>query len=93
MLINPSDKNDLTVRFRKAPQGVVAKILDWLGVIALAVSVVALGVFGLSGTLETEGLSLQVCLTALNISIITFVAARLVELADRMLRISNRDRQ
>lgn len=93
MLINPIDKNDLTMRFRKAPQGVLAKVLDWLGVIALTVSVVALVIYWMATNLDSEGISLRVCLTALNVSIITFVAARLVELADRLLRISNRDRQ
>lgn len=93
MLINPIDKNDMTMRFRKAPQGRFARIMDWVGVITLLVSVSALIVFWSVDTLETEGASLRVCLTTLNISIISFVVARMVELADRMLRISNRDHQ
>lgn len=93
MLINPIDKHDMTIRFRRAPQGVVARIFDWLGVVALATSVLALLVFWIASSLETEGISLRVCLTTLNISIICFVAARLVELADRVLRMSNRDHQ
>ncbi len=93
MLINPVDQNDLTIRFRRAPQGVVARIFDWIGVLTLSLSVLALFVFWVSGSLEIEGNSLKVCLTCLNIAIISFVAARLVELADRVLRMSNRDHQ
>jgi len=93
MLINPAENHDLTMRFRRAPQGVVAKIFDWIGVIALTVSVLALFVFWIGSSLETEGNSLRVCLTCLNVAIISFVAARLVELADRVLRMSNRDHQ
>lgn len=93
MLINPIDKNDMTMRFRRAPQGQFARVMDWAGVLALTVSVSSLLVFWSANSLETEGVSLRVCLAALNISIISFVVARMVELADRMLRISNRDHQ
>ena len=93
MLINPTDRNDLTIRFRRAPQGIVARFFDWAGVLTLAVSVLSILVFWISGSLETEGASLRVCLTCLNISIICFIAARLVELADRVLQMSGRDHQ
>lgn len=93
MLINSADKNDLTIRFRRAPQGLVARFFDWTGVITLSVSVLSLIVFWVSGTLTTEGTSLRVCLTCLNIAIIFFVAARVVELADRVLQMSNRNHQ
>ncbi len=93
MLINPVDQNDLTMRFHRAPQGKIAIAFDWLGVISLAISVLALIGYWLVYSLELEGLTLKICLTALNISIISFVSARLVELADRVLRISNRDHQ
>lgn len=93
MLINPVDRKDLTMRFRRAPQGIVARFFDWAGVITLTVSVLSLMVFWVSGTITTEGASLRICLTCLNLSIIFFVAARVVELADRVLQMSNRDHQ
>ncbi len=95
MLFNPADRdrNDITIRFRRAPQGLVARFFDWIGVLSLAISVLSLLVFWISGSLETEGLSLRICLTCLNISIICFVAARLLELADRLFQMSNRDHQ
>jgi len=93
MLIIPSDKNDMTTRFRRSPQGIVSRVFDSVGVVALATSVLALLVYSIAGALETEGTSLRVCLTTLNIAIICFIAARLVELADRILRMSNRDHQ
>ncbi len=92
MLINPADKNDLTIRFRRAPQGIMARVFDWVGAMSLSISVLSLIVFGISSSLETEGMSLRVCLTCLNIAIIAFVAARLVELGDRVLRMSVGDR-
>lgn len=93
MLINPADRNDITMRFRRAPQGVVARVFDWAGMITLGISVLALLVFGISSAMSTEGTSLRICLTCLNISILFFVAARVVELADRVLQMSNRNRQ
>lgn len=93
MLINPVDRNDLTMRFRRAPQGILARIFDWAGALSLTISVLALIGFGVSDTLETEGFSLRICLTCLNIAIISFIAARLVELGDRVLRMSVGDVQ
>lgn len=93
MLVNPGDKNDLTIRFRRAPQGILARVFDWIGAGCLAISVLALVVYGMSSSLETEGTSLRTCLTCLNIAIIAFVAARLVELGDRVLRMSVGDGQ
>jgi hypothetical protein len=93
MLVNPADKNDVTMRFRRAPQGIIARIFDWIGVISLATSISSLLVYFITDILDTEGIALRFCLTSLNIAIVAFVAARLVELADRMLRMSSRDRQ
>lgn len=93
MLINSADKNDLTMRFRRAPQGIVARFFDWAGVLTLTVSVLALLVYWISGSLSVEGTSLRICLTCLNLAIIFFVAARVVELADRVLQMSNRNHQ
>lgn len=93
MLVNPAEKNDVTMRFRRAPQGILARIFDWIGVMALATSISSILIYFITDTLDTEGVALRVCLTSLNIAIVAFVAARLVELGDRMFRMSSRDRQ